>query len=186
MNALTDEALAQVALQDMQAFEALIERYQGKLKHYVARISHFSEMECEEILQDIFIRIWKNLNDFDSDMKFSTWAYRIAHNCTISAWRKAKSRGDTERAELDPELFDQIADEFDFIKDVEAKFTAERVHAVLEKLPEKYRHILVLRFLEDLSYEEISDVLQKPPGTVATLLNRAKSQFKSTYNQLYN
>ncbi len=181
MNSLTDEALAVQALQDMQCFETLIERYQGKLTHYVRRISHFSEMECEEILQDIFIKVWKNLNDFDQTMKFSTWVYRIAHNETISAWRKAKSRGDTERAELEPDLFDQIADEFDFIKDVEAKFTAQRVHAVLEKLPEKYRHVLILRFIEDLSYEEISDILKKPPGTVATLLNRAKTQFKSIY-----
>ena len=180
---LTDEELALKALQDMQCFEILIERYQGKLTHYIRRISHFSEMEIEEVLQEVFIKLWKNLNDFDQDMKFSTWVYRIAHNQTISSWRKSKSRGDTDRAHLEPEFFDQIADEFDFIKNVEAKFTAERVQAVLTKLPEKYRHILILRFVEDLSYDEISDVLQKPPGTVATLLNRAKAQFKNLYLQ---
>lgn len=185
MNSLSDETLAKKALQDMSCFEALIVRYEGKLKHYILRISHFDDMAAEEILQDVFIKVWKNLNDFDDTMKFSTWIYRITHNCTISSWRKAKSRGDTERAVLEPDLFDQIADEFDFIKDVEAKFTAERVQTVLEKIPEKYRHVLVLRFIEDLSYEEISDILKKPPGTVATLLNRAKAQFKSIYLQTF-
>jgi len=95
MNNLPDETLAQNALQDMQYFEILIERYQGKLKHYVLRISHFSEMEAEEILQEVFIKVWKNLNDFDQNMKFSTWIYQITHNTTISQWRKAKSRGNT-------------------------------------------------------------------------------------------
>ena len=180
---LSDELLAAKAPTDMACFELLIERYQGKLKHYILRISHFSEMETEEVLQEVFIKLWKNLNDFDQTMKFSTWIYRITHNETISGWRKAKSRGDTEQATLEPEMFDQIADEFDFIKGVEAKFTAERVQSVLAELPEKYRHILVLRFVEDLSYDEISDILQKPPGTVATLLSRAKAQFKNLYLQ---
>lgn len=181
MNSLTDEVLARRALQELPCFEELILRYEGKLKHYVLRISHFSEMETEEILQEIFIKVWKNLNDFDEGLKFSSWIYRIAHNETISAWRKAKSRGDTERAQLAPEMFDQIADEFDFVKDVEAQFTAEQVYAVLEQLPEKYRHVLILKFIEDKSYDEICDILQKPPGTVATLISRAKAQFKSLY-----
>lgn len=179
----SDEALAQSALQDLACFESLIERYQGKLKHYILRISHFSEMESEEILQDIFIKVWKNLNDFDADMKFSTWLYRIAHNETISAWRKSKSRGDTERATLDPELFDQIADEFDFVNDLQSQFDSAQVHQILDQLPEKYRTALVLKFIEDKSYDEISDILQKPPGTVATLINRAKAQFRTIYEK---
>jgi len=177
----TDEYLAVNALQDMECFEALIERYEKKLLYYVLRISHFSAEEAEEILQEVFIKVWKNLNDFDDTLKFSTWIYRIVHNQTISSWRKAKSRGDTERAQLEPGLFDQIADEFDFITGLEAKFTAQKVKEVLEQLPEKYKAVLILRFIEDKSYEEISDILQKPPGTVATLLNRAKQKFKSLY-----
>jgi len=181
MPEVSDEILAKKALQDMQAFETLIERYQGKLKAYILRISHFSDLEAEEILQESFIKVWKSLNGFDDQLKFSTWIYRIVHNQTISSWRKAKSRGDTERAQLEPDLFDQIADEFDFVTGLEAQFNAEKVQAVLQQLPDKYKSVLILRFLEDKSYEEISDILQKPPGTVATLLNRAKAQFKSCY-----
>ena len=59
--------------------------------------------------------------------------------------------------------------------------TAAEVQAILKSLPENYREVLVLRFVEDQSYEEISDILMKPSGTVATLLNRAKKQFKETY-----
>lgn len=165
----------------MESFEALITRYEKKLMHYVLRISHFSPQEAEETLQEVFIKIWKNLNDFDDKMKFSTWAYRITHNHTISSWRKATNRGTAQQVDLEPDVLDQIADEFNFITDLESKFTAQRVQAVLQKLPEKYKTVLILRFLEEKSYEEISDILQKPPGTVATLLNRAKQKFKALY-----
>ena len=111
-------------------------------------------------------------------MKFSTWVYQIAHNETISAFRKSKSRGEEKRTTLEPELFDNLADEFDFVAAFEANLTAEKVRKVLAMLPENYREVLILRFIEDKSYDEIADIIQKPPGTVATLINRAKAAFK--------
>lgn len=178
---ITDEQLVQQSLDNLEAFSGLVERYETKLKFYILRISHFSDLEAEEILQDVFVKAWKNLNGFDEDLKFSTWIYRIAHNETISAFRKAKSRGETEQAQLDPELFDALPGSDDFVADLDQNFTTEQVQQILKLLPDHYREVLILRFVEDQSYEEMADILQKPPGTIATLLNRAKKEFKNTY-----
>ena len=178
---LSDEAVVKAAQKDLEHFGILVERYETKLKFYILRISHFSDLEAEEILQEVFIKAWKNLNEFDETLKFSSWIYRIAHNETISAFRKAKSRGDTERAELEPELFYSLADEHNFIDDLDRKINAQEVQQILATLSENYREVLILRFVEDKSYEEIGDILMKPGGTVATLINRAKAQFKESY-----
>lgn len=179
----TDEQLVQRALEDLEVFGQIVERYETKLKFYILRISHFSDLEAEEILQEVFVKAWKNLNGFDPELKFSTWLYRIAHNETISAFRKAKSRGETEALELDPELFDALPGSDDLVAELDQKLDASTVQETLQTLPKNYREVLILRFIEDKSYDEISDILQKPGGTVATLLNRAKTQFKQAYER---
>lgn len=183
---LTDEQLAKAALANLEVFGQLVERYETKLKFYILRISHFSDLEAEEILQDVFVKAWKNLNGFDEDLKFSTWIYRITHNETISAFRKAKSRGDTERADLEPALFDSLADDTNFVEALDQNIDAQEVRTILDTLPDNYREVLILRFIEDKSYAEIGDIIMKPGGTVATLLNRAKAQFKQNYLQQFS
>ena len=178
---LTDEQIAQHALENLEVFTELVERYETKLKFYILRISHFSDLEAEEILQEVFIKAWKNLNSFDESLKFSTWIYRITHNQTISEFRKAKSRGDTERAELEPELFDSLPGNTNFVEELDQSLDAAQVREILTTLPDNYKEVLVLRFIEDKSYEEIGDILMKPGGTVSTLINRAKAQFKQNY-----
>ena len=181
---MTDEQLVTEALNDIEAFGALIDRYESRLMGYVLRISSFRVEEVEEILQEVFVKAWKNLRGFDSSLKFSSWLYRIAHNETISSFRKYKSRGQDQTVSWNPELFDFASDELEISAVLDVKTRAARVHAALEQLKPAYREILVLKYLEDQSYEEMSDILKKPMGTVATLLNRAKKAFKVNYNPL--
>ncbi len=178
---LSDEAIVLAAQTDLDMFGALVERYERKLKFYILRISNCSDLEAEEILQDVFLKAWKNLNSFDEGLKFSSWIYRITHNETISAFRKTKSRGEDQRTDLEPELFENLPDENNFVSEIDQNITAQEVQTVLKTLPDNYREVLILRFIEDQSYEEIGDILMKPGGTVATLLNRAKAQFKENY-----
>ncbi len=173
----TDEKLVELALEDVDWFGLLVERYEPRLKRYILRISSFPIETVEEILQDVFLKIWKNLNGFSGSVKFSSWIYRIAHNETISAFRKAKSRGHDQQVELDETLF--IPDKTDFVKEFDQQLTAVKIKKTLEHLPEKYREVLVLKFLEDQSYEEIADILRCPMGTVATLISRAKKKFRN-------
>ena len=180
---LTDEILVKKALEDVRFFGVLLQRYENKLKRYIMRISYFSLEETEEILQEVFIKVWKNLRGFDDTLKFSSWIYRITRNYTISAFRKHKSRGLDKSIQLEPEIFDNLPDELDIAKEMDTNLAAQKVHKILNMLPKVYRGVLVLRFLEEKTYTEIADIMQKPEGTIATLIHRAKKRFKKIAEQ---
>jgi len=178
----TDEELVVKAIGDIVFFEQLIERYEGRLTRYILRLSNISHEEAEDILQEVFVKAWRNLYGYDSKCKFSTWIYSIARNESISQFRKRKSRiGDMQQ--VNNEIFTEIPDKFDLAEHIDKKLRAKTVKKTINKLPIKYKEILILKYYEDLSYDEISDILKKPSGTVATLLNRAKKAFK---NELTN
>jgi RNA polymerase sigma-70 factor, ECF subfamily len=173
-----DSELVELSLKNQEYFYCLILRYEKKLFNYIRRISASSKEDIEDILQDVFISVYKNLNDFDNNLKFSSWIYRIAHNKTISQWRKSSSRPKTVSGDNEENgLFNFISSEEDIVKDLEKKCSAKEVKSIIFKLDEKYKDVLVLRFLEDKDYKEISDILKKPMGTVATLISRAKKKF---------
>ncbi len=172
----TDVELIRLALDESAYFVCLYNKYHSQLLRYIHRLSNVGQEDAEDILQDAFVKVWKNINSFDGDMKFSTWAYRIVHNETISFWRKQKKRemeqvvlGDIDGVGVD-----------DTDESLEQKELA--VQHVLSKLPPDYKSILVLRYFEHLNYEEISDVLKMPMGTVATRINRAKKRFAKIAN----
>lgn len=174
----TDEELVVLTLKDREMYTCLIRRYEAPLARYVRRISGYSDDDIADILQDAFIGAYRNLNDFDPSLKFSSWLYRIVHNETISQYRKRRVRPQTVPVEEGDAMFELLASETDVARDVEQKMTAGRTRAVLNAMDPKYRDVLVLKFLEDKDYREISDILQKPMGTIATLINRAKKQFR--------
>jgi RNA polymerase sigma-70 factor (ECF subfamily) len=173
----TDEELVALTLQNQDFFSCLVERYEPKLMRYVRRISAATREDAEDLLQEIFVKVYRNLNDFDQSLKFSSWIYRIAHNQVISSWRKTKSRPPVLKFEADEDFLKFIAADEDLARDIERRFTAEEVRRIINQLDEKYREVLVLKFLEGKDYREISDILRRPLGTVATLINRAKKQF---------
>ena len=177
---LSDEELVQKSLKNIEFFAYLFERYEKKLLAYIIRSSSFSYAEAEEVLQESFIKAWKNLNSFDDDLKFSSWIYRIVHNTTISEWRKTQSKGKEGMHQVSEEVFQKIPDELDIEKKFSQKIDSTKIHSIISAMPEKYREILVLRFFEELSYSEISDILKKPSGTVSALVNRAKKMFIKT------
>lgn len=180
----TDEELVAETLKNPDAYAFLVERYEEKLLRYISRISMGTKEDAEDLLQDVFLSAYKNLNDFDQDLKFSSWVYRISHNKVISHFRKITARPKTTTYEGDSQLLNILASEEDIAKSLEKKHTAEDVRKTLDKLDERYREVLVLKFLEEKDYKEISDILEKPMGTVATLISRAKKQFKETVDQL--
>ena len=174
-----DNELVELSLKNQDYFYCLILRYEDKLLRYIRRISSASKEDAEDILQEVFISVYKNLNDFDNALKFSSWIYRIAHNKTISHWRKIKARPKTVSGDNGEEsgLFNFIADNNDLFKAIEKKYSSKQIREIIFNLDNKYREVLVLKFLEDKNYKEISDILKKPMGTIATLINRAKKKF---------
>ena len=136
------------------------------------------EEELQDILQETFIKAYYNLNNFDSDLKFSSWVYRIAHNSIIDAHRKNKIRPQGNLVDIEDSLLQNIASDTNVLKEVDQKYIRKNIEDALENMEQKYREVLVLKFFEEKDYKEISDILKKPMGTVATLLNRAKKKLK--------
>lgn len=172
---LNDQEIVKRSLEDVDFFACLYERYNERLKKYIQRISAATEEEIEDILQDAFIKIWRNLNEYDPGLKLSSWLYRIVHNETISFVRASRSYGKNNVIQLDKYILLELAETLELnseIKDINI-LTAQ----VLGLMPDKYRKYLILRFFEKMSYEDISDVLRVPEGTVATRINRAKKLF---------
>lgn len=154
-------------------FYLLTKKYKNKLKRYIKHISFFNEEEVEDILQDIFLKVYKNLNSFDSSLKFSSWIYRIAHNETVDKIRKNKNR--TRDVSIDNEDIKIILKSNENIEDnLVNKENVEKIKKIIMELPESYREVLILRYMEERSYEEIMDILKKPKGTIAALLNKGR------------
>lgn len=176
----SDKKLVQLSLKNADYFECLMMRYEQKLFRYVRRITNLDAETVEDVLQEVFLKVYKNLNDFDDKFTFSSWVYRIAHNEAISFFRKLESRPKTVNPLNDEGVnyLNIVPSDIDLRTDYVKKELANKVKEIIGKLSEKYRTVLVLKFLEEKSYEEVSDILHLPIGTVATQINRAKAQFK--------
>jgi len=118
---LKDDELVRRSLQNIEYFACLFERYEKKLIYYILRISSFSPEEADDVLQEAFLKIWKNLNKFDSSLKFSSWAYRIVHNTTMSNWRKSRSYGKNQHINIDDELFKNMLPGNDFVEELQGE-----------------------------------------------------------------
>lgn len=184
----TDAQLVALSLENSDHFEQLVNRYEKKLFRYVRRFSGLESESVEDILQEAFIKIYTYLNDYDEDFSFSSWAYRITHNETVNYLRKHKKIQVIPLETNDEEagsLIEVLKSEIDVAADVSRKDVIERIREAIMMLPEKYREVLILRYVEDLNYSEISDILKIPMGTVATLVNRAKEKFKEIAEKLH-
>ena len=177
----TDGELIALSLKNSEAFGPLVDRYEAKLFRYVRRFSGLEKEGVEDVLQEAFIKIYTNLNDYNPKFTFSAWAYRITHNEAINYLRKNKKQIILPLETEDKEtlsLIDALQSDANIAEEISNKDFIERTRQAINMLPEKYREVLVLRYMEDLEYQEISDILRIPMGTVATMINRAKEKFK--------
>lgn len=173
----TDEQIVVLTLKNQDYYLCLMKRYETKLLNYILKISNISREDGEDILQEVFVKAYQNLNDFDLNFKFSNWIYSIAHNTTISAFRKKKVRPQTVSWE-DKDLNNILESTLNIENTSLQKLTYKHILKIINQLPLKYKEVLILKFMEEKDYQEIGDILHKPMGTVATLINRAKKSLK--------
>lgn len=174
-----DVRLVEAALRDRHAYAALVRRYEWVLGRYVRRLLGRHLQSADDVLQDVFIKAYVNLNDYDKSRPFGAWIYRIAHNETISFLRRQRAGlqiVDSADARL---IIERVADHDNPEGTLQRSRTAEDVHKALAALDQRYRDVLVLRYLEEKSYDEIADILEMPMGTVATLINRGLKQLRA-------
>ncbi|MEN8253019.1 MAG: sigma-70 family RNA polymerase sigma factor [Patescibacteria group bacterium] len=180
LSSLSDGELVKlVREEDQELYAVLVKRYQDKLLRYAQRILRDEDVAID-IVQEAFIKAFKNLNGFNINKKFSSWIYRIAHNLCIDHIRKNKKQISLEENEW---VKNTISNGEDIEAEFDKKEIKKKVDKVLEKLPVKYRSVLTLYYIEEKTYEEISDVLRVSKGTVATWLSRGKKLMKKVYEK---
>ena len=170
----------QVQKGDTESFGILVERYQAKLLRYGKKfLSNIHDIE--DLAQDIFIKAYRNIRGFNPKMRFSPWIYRIAHNEFINTIRKAKRMPvlmfDFDK--LIPHLFAKETSD----QDVNEKDMKAMLNDGLDKIDRKYREPLILYYLEEMNYREISEILHIPISTVGIRLKRGRKFLKKQLNK---
>lgn len=173
----SDEQLVEIIRdKDQELYSELVKRYQNKIYFYINRLINHRE-EAEDLAQDVFIKVFRNLQGFDTNRKFSSWIYRIAHNESVNFIKK-KSYFRILSIEQNEFLQNTMASTENIIEKVITKETSKKMKELIDKLSFSYREVLILRYFEEKSYDEISDIIRKPVNTVGTMINRAKGQLE--------
>jgi len=154
------------------AFEELLERYKEKVFRLCFSMVR-NEAQAEDLTQDIFFRVWKALPGYHGAASPSTWIYSIARNCCLTHLRKQRNHPTISLAEEELErLEESIAVQSDSLQ----AGTDLDIQWMLGQLPDKYRQVVTLFYLEAKSYEEVAAMLGLPLGTVKTFLYRGKQE----------
>lgn len=179
-----EKELIQKAKQgDMTAFEELILKHEKIVYNVALRMMNHSE-DAKDISQEVFLKAYRNIANFDERSAFSTWLYRITTNTCIDEMRKRKGKQsyslEEELENEDGTMQRQIADEGDTPE--ESLLREERKSEILqalENLSAEHKAAVVLRDVKGLSYEEISEILELSLGTVKSRISRARNQLKT-------
>jgi len=170
---LTDEEIVvMVRENDKEKYSEIIRRYSLKLTHYLRKFFR-DQAELEDVLQEVFIKTYRNLFAFDKDKKFSSWIYRIAHNEAINQIKKNK-----KNLSLDEHEFEIVDLKADLNSKMDQTILRQKINDIFSKMKEKYREPLILYFFEEKSYDEISEILRIPRNTVGVLIMRGKKILK--------
>jgi RNA polymerase sigma-70 factor (ECF subfamily) len=173
---------------DNSVFSVLVDRYLNKA-YQIAYGILGNKQDAEEVSQDVFVRIYKALTKFRGDAEFSTWMYRIAVNLAKNKYRWNKSRGSKKNISIQASLGndegsfsleDRISDESPLpYEKVELSEFEQNIMDEIEELPELYREALILRNVEEMSYEDIAKVLGCKLGTIKSRIARARDELRS-------
>lgn len=181
MEALIKRRINQVLKGDQNAYAEIIEIYKDKVFQLAYRMLG-NRHEAEDISQEAFIRAYVNIHSYNINLKFSTWLYRIATNLCIDRIRKKKPDYylDAEIAGTEGlTMYSQIPDQSPLPdEDIESLELQDTIQREISKLPDKYRSVIVLKYIEELSLNEISDILDLPLGTVKTRIHRGREALR--------
>jgi RNA polymerase sigma-70 factor, ECF subfamily len=187
MDLLINRKIKQVKKGDQDAFAEIVEYYKDKVYQLCYRMLGNAH-EAEDSAQEAFIRAYVNIHSYDSTKKFSTWLYRIATNLCIDRIRKKKPDYylDAEISGTDGlDMYSQIPAKQELPEDeLEKLELQEQIQQEILKLPEKYRSVIVLKYVDELSLKEISDILDLPVGTVKTRIHRGREALRNKLRHL--
>lgn len=160
---------------DLYAFDLIVKRYKNQLLNFVYRFLGNAE-EAEDLVQETFLRVYRNRKAYQKVAKFSTWIYTIAGNLAKTELRKRKRRKFFSISDLgyNEKDYDISDDAYNPEKDVDGRMKEEIIHKEIDELSPKFREVILLRDVQQLSYEEISQIVNIPLGTVKSRVNRGR------------
>lgn len=171
---MEDDIQAQLTTrQYAAAFDLLLEHFKDKVFRLAFSMMR-NETQAEDVAQDVFVKIWKALPTYNGSAALATWIYTITRNTCLTELKKRTLRPTVSLHE--PEM-EAAADRIPSLQSADTEAGTEMdVEALLSELPEKYRRVITLFYLEQKAYEEVAEMLGIPLGTVKTLLFRAKKE----------
>lgn len=177
MQQTSDEAIARhIQAGDISAFATLVDRYEPKMQRYIRRFLRRSE-DVDDMVQEVFMKAYTNIQSFDISLRFSPWLYRIAHNACINEIKRQR-HGVMSLFDFDTFLPALAASETADQAALERE-QAQHFEEYLDQIDVKYSEPIILFFYESLSYQEISDILHIPIATVGVRIRRAKEKLRA-------
>jgi RNA polymerase sigma factor (sigma-70 family) len=185
-----DKQLIEMALQgDEKAFEALLNKYRNLVFSIMVKMVR-NHQEAEDLTQEAFMKAFNSLSSFNDEFAFSTWLMKIASNNCIDFLRKRKLRTYSihepiqykdEKIEIDIPDHEPTPE-----KNLLQSERAKMIQSAIDELPERYRYVILLRHKEEKSYEEISEILNLPLGTVKAQIFRAREILNKKLKSIIN
>lgn len=182
----TDEQLiARFQTGDEQAYVELVNRYRDRLMNFVFQF--LGDMEqSEDVVQDTMLKLFEKKHYYREIAKFSTWIYTIARNLANTELRKRKRRKVTVLSQMtrDEREYELPAIQPETGQEVQNEYAAKQIQVAIHALPEHFKTVIILRDIQELSYDDISSIVGVPLGTVKSRINRARLQLQADLKDL--
>jgi RNA polymerase sigma-70 factor (ECF subfamily) len=183
-----EDLMEQFQAGTVEAFNILVERYSERLMHYLYGFLGDAR-RCEDLLQETFLRVYRNRHSYQRIAKFSTWLYTIAGNLARSEYRKRKRRRvySIQSVNRDDEEYEIALPDETFSPDKHAESTIQDkyIQEALRSIPADFREVVVLRDVQQLTYEEIAQITGLPMGTVKSRINRGRTKLQALLKDIY-
>jgi RNA polymerase sigma-70 factor (ECF subfamily) len=173
------ELVERCSRRDHEAFTEIVERYKDRVYWLVRRM--VGSANDEDITQEVFLRVYQAIDRFQGRSSFKTWLYRITRNLCVTELKKRGTRA--EHLSIEEEGEEKVnrllpISAGGLIDEIERRDLSRNVQALIARLPEKYRTVLTLFYLQQLRYEEIAEIMEIPMGTVKTYIHRARLRLR--------
>lgn len=175
MKNISDQDIINSVLEGNESdYSIIVDRYKNKAFSMLRRMLK-SDFDAEEVLQDCFLKAYYSLKNFKGESKFSTWFYKIVYNTALTKLSLKRRKIESEMSSV--EDYFNLGSDYDFI-DVEKKDLNDFIREIINKLPERHTAVISLFYLNEMSIEEISDVLQVSASNVKVMLYRARNSLR--------
>ena len=179
-----EELISRFQNGEEQAYIELVNRYRDRLMSFIYRFVN-DHVAAEDIVQDTLVKLYTHKDYYRNIAKFSTWIYTIAGNLAKTELRKNKRRKVTNLSDMGSDDWEcEIPAKEDTAEEVHNQFDGEQINKAIQTLPDHFREVIILRDIQELSYEEVSNIVEVPLGTVKSRINRARLQLQEMLKEL--